>query len=134
MDVRLYLFTLTYSDQTWFVLWQPWPKTTCTVSAQCHLVVWRYGKFTFSLIFWTVWTKLVIRFGAAWQVERFPIFPCQPFWVLAILNFVGKCFIFTNVLAYRFECLWHHALTVQCLATLKSYNEISKNANNFWLN
>jgi len=60
MDMMLFLLSaLVYSDQIWCVLWQPWPEGTCTVLAQCNLVVTKY----------TVWWKISPKTPQQWLYQ-----------------------------------------------------------------
>lgn len=82
------------------------------------------------------------RFGVAYRVKRYPIWPCQPFWELAIFNFVVKCyFLWTHyhIITKLSMCLWHNAQKIlkkvsrQHHLVVRRYNKNFTTANNFCL-
>lgn len=129
---------LTYSHQTWYVYWQTWPEATCTVLAQCHLVVKRYERFClYFCLFCLAKNHKLISLDSVQHAEsndtqfsHIGHLGCWPF--RKMLHFMKT---FAYCYGVRYVCLRQHVLTVlkkfECV--VKSYNEMSKNANNFWL-
>lgn len=95
--------------------------------------MWKMPIFAYN--FQIVWPKITtfkffFKCVTAFQVERYTIFQCRPFWVLATSNFVVKCYFLQT--HYRIvKKKTHYVSLAQWLEGTQKvsgrYNDIFKN-------